>query len=65
MSQSSRAEGEGGRYIKNISQNLKGQEGSADLGLDGRKILKRILKKYGVRVQSGFIQLRVGTSGLP
>jgi hypothetical protein len=33
------------------------------IGLDGRIILKIILKKYDVMVWTGFIWLRVGTSG--
>jgi hypothetical protein len=34
-----------------------------DLGIDGRVILKFILKKYGVRVWAAFIKLRIGSSG--
>jgi hypothetical protein len=34
-----------------------------DLGIGGRTILKRILKKYSGRVWTGFIWLRIGTGG--
>jgi hypothetical protein len=34
-----------------------------DIGIDGKKILKWILGKYGVKVWIGFIWLRTGTVG--
>lgn len=36
----------------------------ADLGVDRRLILKRILKKWYVRIWSGFMLLRIGKSGV-
>jgi hypothetical protein len=45
------------------SVNLKGRDNLRDLGVDGRIILKCMLKKKGVRVWAGFIWLRTGTSG--
>jgi hypothetical protein len=33
------------------------------LGKDGRIISKSILKEYGVRMWTGFIWLKIGTSG--
>jgi hypothetical protein len=32
-------------------------------GVDGRKILKWTLKKYGMRFWTGFVWLMIGTSG--
>jgi hypothetical protein len=34
-----------------------------DLDVDGKIILKLILKKYNERVLTGFIWLRIGTNG--
>jgi len=34
-----------------------------DLGVDGRVILKRTVKKYGAGLWSGFIWLKIGFSG--
>jgi hypothetical protein len=36
---------------------------SGDLEVNGRTILRYILRKYSVRVWSGFIWLRMGTGG--
>jgi hypothetical protein len=36
---------------------------SGDLGVDGRIILKLILRKQSWRVWIGFIWLRIGTAG--
>jgi hypothetical protein len=35
-----------------------------DLGVDGRTILKMILRKSGERMWIGFIWLRIGNGGL-
>jgi hypothetical protein len=44
--------------------NLKGREHSEDLDVDGNTILERILEMYGGKVWTGFIWLRIGTSGV-
>jgi hypothetical protein len=41
------------------AENLKGR----DLVISGRVILKWFLKKYGVRMWTGFIWLRIRSSG--
>jgi hypothetical protein len=45
------------------SENLKGGEDSEDQDEDGRIILEWILGKYGGKVWSGCILLRIGTTG--
>jgi hypothetical protein len=40
--------------------NMKKKDHLEDLGIDGKKILKRILKKQDVRVWPGFIWLGIG-----
>jgi len=42
---------------------MKGKDHSQDLGVDGSLILQWILGKYGGKVWTGFILLRIGTSG--
>jgi hypothetical protein len=42
---------------------LKGRDYSEDLRVDGKIILERILDKYGGKVWTGCICLRMGTSG--
>jgi hypothetical protein len=44
------------------SENLKGRDHSEDLGVDGR-ISDWILEKWGWKLWTGFIWLRIGTSG--
>jgi hypothetical protein len=44
-------------------ENLKGQDHLEDLGIDEKLILEWILKKLGGKVWTGFIWLRIGTSG--
>jgi hypothetical protein len=46
-----------------LLEGLKGRYRWKDLGLHGMIILKRILKKQGGRVWTGFVYLRIGTSG--
>jgi hypothetical protein len=46
-------------------ESLKGRDQWEDLDVDGRIILRWILKKHGGRVWNGFVWLRIGTgSGL-
>jgi hypothetical protein len=54
-----------GRYEMHTefqSKNLKGRDHLEDLSIDGSVILKCVLKKYGVRMWTGFIWLRIGSS---
>jgi hypothetical protein len=44
------------------SENLKRRCHLKDLGVDGRIILKLILKKYSLRVWTGLIRLTIGIS---
>jgi hypothetical protein len=44
-------------------ENLKGRDHSEDLDIDGRIKLELILGKQGVTVWTGFIWLKIGTSG--
>jgi hypothetical protein len=44
-------------------ENLKGRDYLENLGTDKRKILEWMLGKYGGKVWTGFIWLRIGTSG--
>jgi hypothetical protein len=39
------------------------RERLGDFGLDGRIILKRVLKKWGTKMQTGLVWLRTGTAG--
>jgi hypothetical protein len=45
-----------------LSENLKERHYSGDKGIDGSIILKRILKKWRMRVLTKFIWLRTGSS---
>jgi len=44
-------------------QNLKGRDHLDDLGIDGKATLEWILGKWGEKVQTGYIWLRIGASG--
>jgi hypothetical protein len=44
-------------------ENLKRRDYLEDLDIDGSIILKRMLEKWGGKVWTGFIWLRIGTSG--
>jgi hypothetical protein len=44
------------------SANLKGKDQSEILRLDGKTILKWIIRKQGGKVWTGFVWLRTGTS---
>jgi hypothetical protein len=48
---------------RSASRSLKGRYHSEDLDIDGRIILKCVLGKQGGKVWTGFIWLRIGTSG--
>jgi hypothetical protein len=45
-----------------FSENVKERDAIEDLHVNGRIILKWILKKQDVKVLTGFIWLRIGTS---
>jgi hypothetical protein len=47
--------------IKCWSKYLKGRDHLEDLGIEGRIILKWILKKYDVNVWTGFSWFRIGS----
>jgi hypothetical protein len=44
-------------------EQLNGRDHTEFLGVGGSIILERILRKYGEKVWTGLIWLRVGTSG--
>jgi hypothetical protein len=48
---------------KSQSKNIKKRNHLGDLGVDGKIILKLILKKQGVRMQTGLKWLRRGICG--
>jgi hypothetical protein len=50
-------------HTKFWSEILKSRDNSEDLGIDGRIILECILEKQGGKLGTGFIWLRIGTSG--
>jgi hypothetical protein len=50
-------------FTKFWSENLNGRDHLEDLAVDGKIILEWILKKQVGRVWTGFIWLRIGTSG--
>jgi hypothetical protein len=58
------AHGSDEKFIQNIyRKNLKRRDQLEDLGAQGRIISELILGKDDVRVWTGFIWLRMGTSG--
>jgi hypothetical protein len=42
---------------------IKGRDHAEDLGVDGRTILECVLEEQDGKVWTGFIWLRIGTSG--
>jgi hypothetical protein len=50
-------------HTKFWSENLQGSDHSEDLGVDEKIILEWILGKYDGKVWTGFLWLRIGTSG--
>jgi hypothetical protein len=44
-------------------ENLKGRDDLEDLGVDGKIILERVLRKQDGRLWTGCTWLRTGTSG--
>jgi hypothetical protein len=46
-----------------LLENQKGRDHSEDLGVDRKVILEWILMKQGGKLWTGFIRLRIGTSG--
>jgi hypothetical protein len=56
--------GRGEKRVQNcFRKNVKELDSLEDVGVDWRTIIKWILKKYSVRLLSGFIGLRIGASG--
>jgi hypothetical protein len=49
-------------HVVSWSGSVKKRYHLEDLDVDGRIILKWILKKYDVRIRTGFIWLRIATS---
>ena len=43
--------------------NLRDEDHLEDPGVDGRIILEWMFRKWGVRVWTGFMSLRIGTGG--
>jgi hypothetical protein len=44
-------------------ESVKGRDHSEELGVDGKILLAWILGKQGGKVWTGFVWLRIGTSG--
>ena len=55
--------GGGGMHTGFLWGNLKGRGQLQDISVDGRILLKWILKKFDGRMLIGLIRLRIGTDG--
>jgi hypothetical protein len=51
--------------LKFLSRNLKVRDCFEDVGMEGRIILKWILKQWDARIRTGFTWLKIGSSGRP
>jgi hypothetical protein len=63
MSGSRSTHGRDEKCVQYFFEKPEGKRHSEDLGVDGRIMLEWILGKLGEEVSTGFIWLRVGTSG--
>jgi hypothetical protein len=63
MSGACSTHGRNEKLVQSTSEKLKGRDHSEDLGIDGKKISEWILGKQDGKVWTGFIWLRIGTSG--
>jgi hypothetical protein len=63
MGGASRMYGKDEKCIQNSDQNLKWEDNLEDPEVDGRIILEWILEKRSVRMWTGFIWVKVATSG--
>jgi hypothetical protein len=54
---------EGINAYKMLSERVKGRDHAVDLVVDGRIILELILGEQGGEMWTGYIWLRIGTSG--
>jgi len=46
-----------------LLENLKGRNHAEDISIDGKIILEWILGKWGAKLRTGFISLKIGISG--
>jgi hypothetical protein len=54
------------KFMQNYGRkNLKGRGHSEDIGVDGEDSIEWILGKWGGKLWTGCIWLRIGTSGRP
>jgi len=56
--------GKNDSYIQNVNWKTRGRDHLGDLGVDGRVILKLILKLYVLRMWTGFMCIRIVSSGV-